>query len=219
MHLSRRIAAATTAAALSLTAVTTASAATHAAPPAHAVKPTKGVKPAKPSKPSKPPKADRAVAKVVATARVLDRGLAAVATSRRLRGIEAASAETITANVAADRAAIKAVVAAVTADPSQAAAAYTALQTYRTSTYTVAIGQVRTAEVLLGEAATVADRVTTDAPDQQPALDQAIALLDGAHARALTVTATTPRADVAAISMDIEAAEVLLEGANAALAG
>ena len=107
----------------------------------------------------------------------------------------------------------------MTADPSQAPAAYATLQTYRTSTYTVVIGQVRTAGVLLGEAATIADRVATDAPDQQAALDEAVALLDDAHVRALTVTATTPRSDVTAISADIEAAEVLLEQVTTALAG
>lgn len=217
MHLSRCIAATIAAAALTQTAAT-ATVAAQAAPPAHTVKPTKGVKPAKPAKPTKPAKVDRAVAKVTATARVLDKGLAEVATSRRLRGIEAASAEAIAANVAADRAAVKALVAAVTADPSQAPAAYATLQTYRTSSYTVAIGQVRTTEALLGHAATIADRVAVEAPDQQAAFDQALALLDGAHPRALAVTATTDRAEVAAISADVETAEVLLDQVSAALA-
>lgn len=215
MHISRRVAAATAAAALTLTAVTgTTVAAQAAAPaPAHATKPTKGVKPAKTTK------VDRAVAKVTTTARILDKGLAAVAASRRLRGIETASAETITSNVAVDRAAIAAIVATVTADPTQALAAYATLKTYRTSNYTVAIGQVRSAELLLGQAATIADRIAVEAPDQQAAFDQALALLDGAHARALAVTATTPRAELDAISTDIETAGNLLDQVSAALAG
>lgn len=211
--LSRRIAAATAAAALTLTAVTGTTVAAQAAAPAHATKSTKGVKPVKTTK------VDRAVAKVTATARIVDKGLAAVAASRRLGGIETASAETITSNVAADRAAIAAIVATVTADPTQALTAYATLKTFRTSNYTVAIGQVRSAELLLGQAATIADRIAVEAPDQQAAFDQALALLDGAHARALAVSATTPRAELDAISTDIETASNLLDQVSAALAG
>lgn len=212
MHLSRRIAAATAAAALTLTGVATSAVAAHAAPPAHATNA------AKPTKPVKAPKADRAVAKVVAAARVLDKNLAAVASSRRLRVLAVASADVVKANVAADRAAVAGVVAAVTADPTQASAALAALRTYRTSNYSVAIGQVHTAESLGAYAASIADRVAVEAPEQQAAYDEALVLIDAAHAGALAVTATSSRADVDAVSADLGTAEQLLEQVRAALA-
>jgi hypothetical protein len=215
MHLSRRIAAATAAAALTLTGVATTAVAAQAAPPAHA---TKAAKPTKPTKPVKAPKADRAVAKVVTAARVLDKGLAAAASSRRLRGIEVASADAIRANVAADRAAVAALVAAVKADPAQAVAALATLRAYRTANYAVAIGRVRTAETLAAYAASIADRVAVEAPEQQAAYDEALVLIDAAHAAALAVTATSSQADVAAISADLDTAEQLLEQVGAALA-
>lgn len=212
MRIIRLVAATTAAAALALTGVAASAVAAQAAPPAHATKATK------PSKPAKPTKVDRGVARVVTAARVLDKGLAAAASSRRLQVLEVASADAIRANVAADRAAVAAVVAAVTADPAQALAGYATLRTYRTSNYSVATGQVRSAESLGAYADSIADRVAVEAPEQQAAYDEALVLIDAAHAGALAVTATTSRADLDVISADLLAADQLLEQVSAALA-
>ena len=237
MRTFRSLAVATATAALSVTVL---SGAAQATPPAHApahghaakasgVKHGDTVKAAKAdrkaakgkdnkgAKPAKATKADRNVAKVVTTARVLTQNLYNAGTAQRLRGLSETSVEAIRANITTDRDTIVALVETVKADPTQAGSAYATLRGYKTANYAIANGQARAAERLVAYAATIAERVAVEAPDAQATYDQALVVLDNALLGATSVTATSTRTDIAAVSADLREGAHLLAQVRDAL--
>lgn len=215
MRILRPLAVATATAAIALS---TLSGAAQATPPAHApahghaakatgVKHSDTVKAAKAerkaTKGSKAPKVDRNVAKVVVAARVLDKNLYSAGTAQRLRGLSETTVEAIRANILADRDNLAALVETVKADPAQAASVYATLRTFKTANYAIATAQARAAERAGAYAATLAERVAVEAPDQQATYDEAVTLIDNALVGATAVTATSTRTDLAAVSADL----------------
>lgn len=220
MRILRPVAVAAATAAITLSTLGGAAQATppaHAPAHGHAAKAT-GVKHSDTVKAAKQAaKADRNVAKIVATARVLTQNLYTAGTAQRLRGLSESTVEAIRANLLADRDNIVALVETVKADPTQSATVYTTLRGYKTANYAIANGQARAAERLDAYAATLADRVAVEAPDQQATYDEALALLDNALIGATAITATSTRTDLAAVSADLREAAHLLAQVREAL--
>lgn len=156
--------------------------------------------------------------KVVLVARLLDKNLYNAGTTQRLRGLSETSIEAIRANITADRDDIAAHVETVKADSTLTPTTYATLRGYKSANYAIATAQIGATERLTAYAATIGERVTIEAPDQQATYEQALALLDNALVGATSITATSTRTDLAAVSIDRREGAHLLAQVREALA-
>jgi hypothetical protein len=118
--------------------------------------------------------------------------------SSRIGGLDQETQDALLANVEADKAGLAAIAATVTTagDTTDLRQARRDLRTLREENYVLVVNVLRHA-VHVGEAA------TDDA--------EATALVDSAVAKALAVTASSPKADVKAARADLVAAQALLD--------
>lgn len=152
------------------------------------------------------------VKKVRALVARLDRDLARVAKDSRTSALNEEDRAVLTENIAADRATLSDIAASVV-DSASAKAALASLKAMRPSNYTVNINFLRTVKKFVEEA-TLAAATVEPGSAEEAALVEAVEHLAAATAAAYLITATSTKADLKAISVELSLAKALIDGVN-----